>query len=443
MEHLADTHSMIMSTVVFGCAFLMILSEKVDKTIVALTGAVVLLLLGIFPLEEAVSYIDFHTILLLMGMMIIVHIMRAAHLFQVTAIHLARITKGNPLYIFLIFCWITAIFSAFLDNVTTILVIVPITIQLTAGMGINPVFFILGEIFLSNIGGTATLIGDPPNILIGSAAGFSFTDFLYMLTVPVVITVVLVTLYLVWKKWETVRPCNDNFQRLFTNNLMLENLEHTAEDLVVDKVIIYKVLTVFGITLLGFFTHAVTHIPASIIAVGGALLLMAVTNKEFHVHEVLMHIEWSTLLFFAGLFIIVGGLEHTGVLIMISNGIISLSDDILILSIIILWSSAIFSSVVDNIPFVAVMIPILGKIIAEHNFGVNVDPTILWWALSLGACFGGNGTMLGASANVVAIEITKHEKIPITFLSFLRWSIPVTFISLVVASFYLMYLIGF
>lgn len=433
-----DMQNMIVAVTIFGSAFALIISEKVDKTIVALVGAVALLLTGIFDLHEAVTFIDFDTILLLLGMMIMVHIMQAAHFFQITALYLARVTKGNPLYVFLIFCWITALFSAFLANVTTILVVVPITIQLTAGMGINPIFFVMGEIFLSNIGGTATLIGDPPNILIGSAAGFSFSDFLVKLSIPVILSGVLVTLYILWKNWSEARPCNDNFNRLFTNNLMLENLEHAAEELVVDKLIIYKVITVFAITILGFFTYSITGIPASVVAICGALLLMAATSKNFDVHQVLMHMEWSTLLFFAGLFIIVGGLEHTGVLVVVSNAIISLSDNILVLAIIILWASAIFSAVVDNIPLVAVMIPILTSIIAKGHFGADVDPNILWWALSLGACFGGNGTVLGASSNVVACEILKHNGRPITFLSFLKLSIPVTFITLLVSTVYLL-----
>jgi Na+/H+ antiporter NhaD/arsenite permease-like protein len=441
----------IVTIAIFASVFITIISEKFDKTIVALLGATALLVFpdfwsgnhlkfGILTLPEAIAAIDFNTILLLFGMMVIVYIMRCAHIFSVTALYLARVTKGNPLYIFLVFCLITAVFSAFLDNVTTILVIVPITIQLTRGMGINPFFFILGEVFLSNIGGTATLIGDPPNILIGSAANLSFMEFLYMLWIPVVISTVLVIIYLVWTNWKEVRPCFDNFERLFTNNLMLQQIEHDAEQLKVDKKLMTRVLIVFGLTMVGFFTHAITHIEASVIALVGAVFLMIMTHKEFNIHKVLEHVEWGTLLFFVGLFIVVGGLKHAGILTMISDVIIHSSKDFTILLLIILWSSAFFSSVVDNIPFVAVMIPIVNDIVQSNTFNDGSDAMLLWWALSLGSCLGGNGTMIGASANVVAVEIARRDNIQITFTSFLRWSFPVIFITLMVSSVYLVIL---
>lgn len=450
MEH-ALVIERIVTIAIFASVFLAIISEKYDKTIVAMLGATALFIFpnfwsgdhfkfGILSLQQGIGYIDFNTILLLFGMMVIVYIMRCAHIFSVTALYLARITKGNPLSIFLVFCFITAIFSAFLDNVTTILVIVPITIQLTRGMGINPFFFILGEVFLSNIGGTATLIGDPPNILIGSAANFSFLTFIEMLWIPVTASTILVIGYLIWTNWKEVRPCFDDFKRLFTNNLMLQQIEHDAEQLKVDKKLITRVLIVFGLTMLGFFTHAITHIEASVVALVGAVMLMIMTHKEFNIHSILEHVEWDTLLFFASLFIVVGGIEQTDILKIASQAILSWTDNFTILLLIILWVSALFSSVVNNIPFIAVMIPLVQDIINSGDFVGVSDPMLLWWALSLGACLGGNGTMIGASANVVAVEIAKRDGIEISFVSFLRWSFPVIFITLAVSSVYLIIL---
>ncbi len=424
--------------VIFGGVFAGIISEKLDKTIIVLIAACIILLGGFLGFEEAIHAIDFDTITLLMGMMLVVETLREVKLFDYLAIKLGIMTKGNPLFIFLFIGIATAVFSAFLDNVTTVLIIAPLMISLVKGIGLPPKIFVLSVIFLSNIGGAATLIGDPPNILIGSQVpSLTFASFLQYMSVPVIISCVALYFYYRIRKGDVIRSRNDNFTWLFTSNLMLQDLKRQQKALTIHPKIFFRSALVLFIILLGFFTHAITHIEPSVIALLGATLMLIAFHRHLDIHHLFARVEWPTLLFFACLFVVVGAMEHAGILEILSHELVSLTQNLWVLIMIILWASAILSAIVDNIPFVAVMIPVLKELMKSEVFAGDPKIHLLWWALALGACFGGNGSMIGASANVVTCAIAKSRGVNIGFKEFAIEAIPVTLISIIISSVYL------
>lgn len=422
----------------FVIVFALLITEKLDKTVVALAAASFLVLGGFLSFKEAVHAVDFDTICLLLGMMISVECLRAVDIFSWLAIKLGLVTGGNPVKIFFLFAISTALLSAFLDNVTTVLVMVPLVISLCRSIGVPAKAYVLALIFLSNIGGTWTLIGDPPNILIGSQVPeLTFTSFMKYLTVPVWISAGAILFFLRSHYREVVSDPRSDFKKLFLCNLVLEQLREKQKALRVSSATLRKSVTVFGLILLGFFTHHFTHLEPAAVALAGAALSMLVFRRKVDVHHLVSHIEWTTLLFFAGLFVLVGALEEVGALNLLSNGLVSLTDDTLILILIVLVASAVVSGVVDNIPFVAVMIPVLKNLLAREPFASDPKGYLVWWALSLGACFGGNSTIIGASANVVSCAIARSNNIEISFKQFLRDSLPVTIISILISALYL------
>ncbi|RMG43855.1 MAG: hypothetical protein D6719_02985 [Candidatus Dadabacteria bacterium] len=426
---------------VFTLVFLAIITEKLDKTLVALFGALFLISTGFIEFEEAVDAVDFNTICLLMGMMLIVETLSEVQIFRWSALKLGLLTKGNPVLIFFLFGLSTAVFSAFLDNVTTVLIIVPLVITLTEGIGLPATPFVMTVIFLSNIGGTATMIGDPPNIIIGSQVEhLTFMSFIQYLTLPVVVSSLLVMLYILYKNRSTIKSRNSSFSWLFMSNLMLEDMYCELEELKIPRSHAVKSLSIFGLVLLFFFSHNITHLEPSVVALSGAVLMLIAFHKELNLHHLIAKVEWPTLLFFAGLFVIVGALEHAGVLKIVSHSLVSITDNFLLLVLIVLWASAMFSAVVDNIPFVAVMIPVLKDLLSSGAFSHEPKSQLIWWALALGACFGGNGTLIGASANVVSVAIAKTKGLTITFKDFLKDSIPATVITLLVSTAYIVFL---
>ena len=424
--------------VVFILVFAGIVLEKLDKTAIVLAGALFLVMFGYLDFEHAIHAVDFHTICLLLGMMVIVCCLNDVRLFEWTALRLGLMTRGSPVLIFVTFGFATAVFSAFLDNVTTVLIIVPLVISLARGMGLDPRPFVLCSIFLSNLGGAATLIGDPPNLLIGSQVKtLTFAMFIQYLTAPVIVSCAIAMLYLRWINRATVKSRSGTFNWLFLSNLTLEDIQRQAAELKIPASVGIRAAAVGGLVLVGFFSHAATHIEPSVVAMTGATLMLIVFHKELDLHKVIAHVEWPTLLFFAGLFVVVGAVEHVGLLEMVANFLMSLTQDVWVLLMLILWVSAILSGIVDNIPFVAVMIPVLQKLEATEPFASDPNTGLVWWALALGACFGGNATAIGASANVISVAIARSKGIEITFTSFLRESLPVTFMSIVVSSVYL------
>ena len=421
---------------VFIITFTAIVFEIFDKTVVAMVGGILLVLFKTLTFEQAIEAVNFEIIALLGAMMIIVEIARESGLFTMINFKLARYSKGNPFLIFLLFTLITAIASAFLDNVTTILIVVPITIELVRGMGYNPFPFIIAEIMLSNIGGALTLVGDPPNVLVGTAVGISFNSFIIHLWIPIlaIVAATLAAYYIV--RWKDLKPIHHHLPKLFLSNVLLKKLEYEYQKTNLDKRYMSTVAIVLGLTILGFLLQFLIGLPIAIIAATGALALMLIVHREIHVHHVFSTIEWGTLGFFAGLFVIVAGLEHAGVLEIIASWITHLTNNFNVLILIILWSAGICSMIIDNIPFVTVMIPILMTI--QSHYADNPHAMLLWWALILGAALGGNGTMIGASANVIGVDLAKKNDVEITFLSYLKYSLPLTLIALTISSVYLL-----
>ncbi|BAA31037.1 ArsB/NhaD family transporter [Pyrococcus horikoshii] len=388
---------------IFIATYAVIISEKIHRTVAALLGASIMLVLNIVPWEKVPEYLDLDTILLLAGMMVVVNISKESGLFEYIAIKVAKVSKGNPIRVLLLFSVTTAVVSAFLDNVTTVLLLTPMLLYITRRMGVNPVPYLLAEIFASNIGGTATLIGDPPNIMIGSAAKLSFNDFIVNMA-PISfmdLFIMIALVYILYKK---------EFSRVKYNLDGIMNLRE--EDAIKDRELFKKSVITIGLIIVAFFFHDALGIEPAVVALTGATILLLWSRVSPEV--ALEKVEWATLFFFGGLFIIVGGLVETGLIDEAGKWIVrhitSENEAILLIS----WISAFSSAIIDNIPFTATMIPLIKSMAGS----INIYP--LWWALSLGACLGGNGTAIGASANVVVLGIAYREGIRITFKDFLK-----------------------
>jgi len=415
----------IISIVVFVAVMALVVSEKIHRALAALLGAVVLLVIGIIDFNAGMESIDFNTLGVLCGMMMFVAIVKESGLFEFVAIKSAKACKGNPWLIMIAFAVITAVFSAFLDNVTTVLLIGPMTIMLCKTLDINPVPFLLLEIMMSNVGGTATLIGDPPNIMIGSEAGLSFAQFI-MVNAPIVV-VIMVVLLVIFRFMYGRHLSVDEKNRL---NIM----ELSAEDAIIDKALFHKSVVMIVLVAIAFMLHGVFNLETSVIALTAAAVIILISGRDIEV--AIEGIEWGTIGFFLGLFMVVGGMEHTGVIEMLGNAIVDATGgNVVLMMIVILWASAILSSILDNIPFVATMIPI---IMVMEASGIDVYP--LWWALSLGACLGGNGTLVGASANVVLSGIANKEGYNITFMSFTKVAFPLMLVTVALSTIYLLIL---
>ncbi len=415
--------SQLFAIAVFVLVMAVIISEKIHRAAIALAGGIILILSGVISFDESIEAIDFGTLGVLLGMMLFVAVVKESGLFEYMAIKAAKIAKGDPWHIMIAFMVITAVLSAFLDNVTTVLLIGPMTITICQMLKVNPVPFLITEILASNIGGTATLIGDPPNIMIGSAAHLSFLDFLSM-DAPVVIVIMAVTIFcfrFIYGKKLNV-----------TEEAKAEILTLDEKKAIKDKKLFKKSLIMILFVVLGFMLHGVIGVESSEVALAAGIIMIIIggTNVETAIH----HVEWPTLLFFIGLFVVVGALEVTGVITMLANVIIGATAGKLILTmLVILWISALLSAILDNIPFVATMIPL---VLTMEASGIDVTP--LWWAISLGACLGGNGTLIGASANVVLSGISNRQGYPITFIAFLKIGIPMMLLSIIISSCYLL-----
>lgn len=407
----------------FVLTYAIIISEKVHRTIIALAGAMLMILLGVLTQEQAILGIDFNTIGLLIGMMVIVGIAKDSGMFQFVALWAARIAKGKPIRIFVLLGLITAMFSAFLDNVTTVLLMVPVTFVIAHNLNLNPKPLLFALILLSNIGGTMTLIGDPPNILIGSAAGLSFMDFIVNLTpIGLLVTVVTTGLLCLLYRRELVS----------TPEMEATVAGFSPKNAISNRPLLWKSILVLGLVILGFFAHSALHLEGATIALAGAalLLLLTVNDPEHH----LKNVEWTTIFFFAGLFILVAGLESVGVLHMLAEGLLRLThNNPVSTAIAILWGSAVLSAIVDNIPFVATMIPLIENIGVIS--GMSLAP--LWWALAMGADFGGNATIVGASANVIVSGMAEKEGQKIGFFEYMKVAVPMTVVALILSTGYL------
>ena len=413
----------VISVLVFLFVMAAIISEKVHRSVAAMAGAVVLLLFHVLSIDEATSYVDINTIGVLVGMMLFVAVVKNSGLFEYVAIKAAKLTKGRPMAIMVVFAVITALLSAFLDNVTTVLLIGPMTIAITQMLEVNPIPYLLSQIMASNIGGTATLIGDPPNIMIGSAAGLSFMDFVIN-TGSVIVIIMAVTVLIYYFMYRSrISVVRENMQKV---------MELDEDRSIKDKPLLIKSVIMTVVVVIGFVFHSQLQVESATVALFAAGFMLVFGKQD--AEEIILGVEWSTILFFIGLFVVVGGLQKSGVISSMAEVMISFVGDNHALGIIIiLWVSAIISSFLDNIPFVATLIPL---ILTMESSGVDVAP--LWWALSLGACLGGNGTLIGASANVVLAGVSAKNGYPITFMQYTKVGFPLMLISIVISMVYLL-----
>ncbi len=437
-QHFEIDATFWVATIVFAVALVAIVSEKIHKTVVAILGAALVLVFKILDQHEAFHLqefgVDWNVIFLLIGMMIIINLMRPTGLFEYIAIKSAKVGRGDPLRIMLIFAGITAVLSALLDNVTTVLLLAPVTLLIADALEVDAIPYLIVEALASNIGGTATLIGDPPNIMIASKAKLTFLDFVIHLApiVVVIMVVFLVIIKLVFGK------------RLVTREELKERIMGMNErDAIKDPLMLKKSLFVLLLVLLGFIFHGVfDYEPATVALFGAGLLLLLSGNKE--PHRVLAEVEWSVIFFFIGLFIMVGGLVKVGLINMMSTEVLNLTKgNMFATSMLIMWFSAIASAIVDNIPYVATMNPLIidmAKELWPGESGIELlqhkELMPVWWSLALGACLGGNASPIGASANVIVIGMAEKAGRKISFMRFVAYGAPITVVTIIIAMIY-------
>lgn len=415
------TSAQIISIIVFVGVMALVASEKVHRCVAALAGALILIITGVISFDTGISHIDFNTIGVLLGMMLFVSVVKESGLFEFAAIAAAKKAKGDPWRIMVAFILITAVLSAFLDNVTTVLLVGPMTLVVCKLLETNPVPYFITEIMASNIGGTATLIGDPPNIMIGSKAGLTFFDFIANDTPAVILILVVVIVVFKFVYGRKLDSSEEDREKV----MALEPKDHIR-----DLALFKKSLVMIALVVFGFMLHGQLGLDSSVIALSAACIMLLIGKADLELS--VFSVEWTTIGFFCGLFMVVGALSETGVITMLAQWLMSITNDNpLALMLVILWASAIISAILDNIPFVATMIPIITAIGAT-----GVDVSSLWWALSLGACLGGNGTLIGASANVVLSSISTKEGYPITFMDFTKEGMPIMLLTVAVATVY-------
>lgn len=426
--------AMAFAGVLFGLAYVVIMTERVNRAIVSLLAAGIMVIAGVLQQEEAFRGIDLNTLGLLIGMMLIVAVTRESGVFQYLAIWSAKLAKANPWGILVMLATVTGVVSAFLDNVTTVLLIAPVTFLITEELKVKPYPFLFAQIFASNIGGTATLIGDPPNIMIGSATGLTFNDFVYHLT-PVVVVVLVATFVPIWLVWgRHIRAAAEDRARVMAFD------ERAA---IKDPRLLKQCLAVLGIVVVAFILARPLHLEAATIAMSGAAVLLLLQNwphgpdkQGANVTHAFSQVEWVTIFFFIGLFIVVHGVDTTGLLALAANKVLALTGgNMAATSMTILWTSAFASAVVDNIPFVATMIPLIKSM--APAFGGDAALLPLWLSLSLGACLGGNGTLVGASANLVVAGMAERAGHPIRFMPYLYVALPTMVLSILICTVYL------
>ena len=435
IEHFYEfvqNHAVIFSASILIIAYIFIAVDKISKVTIALMGAVITILLGLVSESKSVNgilnpdyfinFVDFNVIFLLVSMMIIVSIATKSGMFNWIANELLKLTKGHPKLVLFTLGIFTAVTSAFLDNVTTVILIMPVTFFIAQRLEINPIPFLITEIFASNIGGTATLIGDPPNIIIGSAAGLSFMDFVRELTgVVSVILLVVVTLMMFIFRKSLVADAE--------KMKAVANLDNSKT--ITDFPLMIRSAVVLMFVIIGFVLHDVTHIETCVTAMLGASVLLLFEKPK----DILCDVEWNTIFFFIGLFIIIGGLEESGGIALMAKWILNITQGSQnAAAMLILWASGLISGVIDNIPYTATMTPMLLEI--QKTMGADYTYP-LWWCLSLGACLGGNMTIIGAACNVIVSETSAHKGYPISFIGFLKYGVVTMLISLVISSVYI------
>jgi Na+/H+ antiporter NhaD/arsenite permease-like protein len=422
-----------LSTVILIISYVVLLSERVNRTVVALTGAGVAIVTGILSQDQAFAGIDFNTIALLTGMMIIVAITRVSGVFEYVAIWSAKKVKADPVGILISLSIVTAVFSAFLDNLTTVLLIVPVALLIVEKLDVSPYPFLFSQILAANVGGTATLIGDPPNILIGSATGLTFMQFLTELG-PVVLVIMVIMVFIFKAIWGK--------SLVATEERRASVMKFNEKQSITDKTLLIKSLSVLALVIAGFIIGEHYHIRPGTTAMLGASFLLLITfigrngeQQSEQLHAAFVEVEWGALFFFMGLFVIVTGVEHAGLLEILGAEMMKATGgDPAATAIATLWLSAIVSAAVDNIPFVATMIPLVESMEATIGGAEQLEP--VWWSLALGACLGGNGSLIGAAANVMVSGISERAGCPISFATFLKIGLPFMLFTVAIANVY-------
>lgn len=426
------------ATVIFLLAYALIISEKVHKTVIAIFGAALMLVLKILHQHEAFHMeeygVDWNVIFLLISMMVIINLMRPTGIFEYIAVKSAKAGKGDPFRIMVVFAIVTAVLSALLDNVTTVLLITPVTLLIADALDVDPIPYLISCALASNIGGTATLIGDPPNIMIASKARLNFMDFIYHLTPVVLVLMVfyILAIKIIWGKKLVTR-----------DELKARIMSMNEKEAIKDPVMLKKSLFVLGVVLTGFVFHGMLHFQPATVALFGAGLLLLLSNTH-EPHHVLAEVEWPTIFFFMGLFIIVGGVVKVGLIKWMSLEVLKITQgNLFATSMVVMWFSAFASAIVDNIPYVATMNPLIidmAKQLWPDFSGLqllhHVDLMPLWWSLALGACLGGNGSAIGASANVIVVGMSEKTGKRISFMKFMAYGMPVMVMTVAVSTVY-------
>ena len=426
------------ATAIFVIAYGLIVSEKIHKTMIAIFGAALVIVFGVLEQREAFHIeefgVDWNVIFLLISMMVIINLMRPTGVFEYIAIKSAKLGKGEPFKILAIFAVVTAVMSAFLDNVTTVLLIAPVTLFIADALDVDPIPYLISNALASNIGGTATLIGDPPNIMIASKAKLEFMDFIYNLSPVIIITMVvyLIAIKFIWgRSLKTKDELKDRVMQMNEN------------EAIKDPVLLKKSLFVLAITIAGFVMHGALHLEPATIALFGAGLLLLLSGTH-NPHHVLSEVEWPTIFFFMGLFIIIGGIVKVGLIEMASNGVLEITKgNMFATSMVVMWFSAFASAFVDNIPYVATMNPLIIDMAQKlwpdlSGLALLHKPELMpvWWSLALGACLGGNGTAIGASANVIVVGMAEKAGHKISFVKFMLYGMPIMILTVAVSTLY-------
>lgn len=420
---------------IFALVFVGIFLEIVDKAIVAAVGALATVIFGTLSHGDAFGSIDFETIGLLFGMMIVVEVASKARLFELLSVKILKTTGGRPLLIFLLFIINTLILSSFLNNVTTILIILPLTIEITRGIGLNTKPFLIGEIVAANIGGLLTLIGDPVNTILGTAVGIGMSDFFVHLVIPVIAALCFTVGLVIVTNRSEFKNIRGNFVKVLHNMLVIKSVEERFDKQPLKVALLYTSSVALVLTIAGFIFADDLGLSPGIIALAGATAALIVSHKHVPIHSVLGSLEWQTLIFFVGLFVTVGALEATGVLTSIANALTQLTTNPYVLILILLFGTGIVSAIVDNVPFITMMIPVGKALLAGGLFAQS--PEVLWWTLSLGAVMGGLASPYGSSANIVAIGTAKKAGLVISTRYYLRYSLPVSLAGLCMSYIYL------
>jgi len=421
------------STCLLAITYAIIISEKVNRSIIALLGAGVMVLVGVLDQDEAIKGIDWNTIGLLTGMMILVSISRRSGMFEYVAVWSAKAARAHPAGILFLLQITTAVVSAFLDNVTTVLLIVPVTLAITRELEVPPYPYLFAEVFASNIGGTATLIGDPPNILIGSQVGLDFNAFVIHLTPVIIVVMAVQALMIHWLWGRELKATPEREARVMAMK---------AEDTIKDWLLLKQALVVLTVVIVAFVLARPLHLEPATIAMLGAAILMLLDNWAHHtekashnIHQTFGDVEWITIFFFIGLFIVVHGVEVGGLLKLLADHLVAATGgNMATTGYAILWASAFLSAIVDNIPFVATMIPLIKSMAPAFGGPDKIEP--LWWCLSLGACLGGNGTLIGASANLTVAGIAERNGVPFRFLTYTYYAMPMMVVSVAISHVY-------